>query len=762
VVAVVVLVAMGRHAGNVSDVERNLFQLLNSLPGGLQSLFRLAYSLGQLWAVGLVVAAALIGRRWRLARDLLASGVLAWAAGRILGALVVQHAGLADSIDAVTRAGKSPSFPLVRLAVVVAIVAAASPYLTRLTRRVGMMLWIVLALAALYLGTAFPNDIVAAIVLGWGVAAAVHLLFGSPGGRPTTAQVAASLEELGVKASGVHLAPTQPTSGATLMLGDDDRGRLWVKVIGRDEADAQFLAKLWRFVVYKDSGPMFFWTRVQQVEHEAYATLRARDAGVRVADVVTAATAGPGVAVLVERRVSGSRLGDVDSGTVTDALLDDLWHQVGCLHRAHLAHGELHAGNVLIDDTGPTLVGFAAASVAGTADRRPNDVAELLASTAAVVGPARAVDAAARGIGPDALSTSLPLLQPAALSRETRATVGRKELRDRLKHLRELGAAAAGTDPPALEQFHRVKGSNILMAVGLFVAVGALMSQVGSPAKVWETVKDANWAWVAVATALSLATNVGYAIGVQGCVTTRIPLVATTELQLAMSFSNLAVPAVGGTATQVRFLQKQGVDLATAVAAGGLLSSIAGIVVQIMIFAVALWLTPDTFKFPNVPTSGIIPVVLAAVAVIGAIAGLVLGIPRLRKVVVPPVKVAVSSLWGALRSPRQLMLMFVGNAIVAILYGLCLLAALEAFGASLSFWTILVINIGIGTIASLVPVPGGSVAVSSIGFSGALTAFGVPTEVAVSAILTHQIVVSYVPAVVGWFATTDMIRRDEL
>ncbi len=396
------------------------------------------------------------------------------------------------------------------------------------------------------------------------------------------------------------------------------------------------------------------------------------------------------------------------------------------------------------------------------ADRRPYDVAELLASTAAIVGDAPATDAARRGVGSDALLRSLPLLQPAALSRQTRAASRHKELRDRLKHLRELGAAAAGTEPPALEQYHRVKGSSLFMAVGLFVAVAALMSQVGSPEKVWEAVKDANWAWVALATVLSLATNIGYAIGVQGCVTTRIPLGPTTELQVAMSFSNLAVPAVGGTATQVRFLQKQGVDLPTAVAAGGLLSTLAGIVVQIMIFVVALWLTPDTFSFPNVPTSGIFPMVLAAVGVLGVVAGVVLGIPRLRKVVVPPVKVAISSLWNALRSPRQLTLMFVGNSIVAILYGFCLLAALEAFGASLSIWTILVINIGIGTIASLVPIPGGSVAVSSIGFSGALTAFGVPTDVAVSAILTHQIVVSYVPAVVGWFATTDMIRRDYL
>ncbi len=195
--AIVVLVVLGGHTGHVTGVEQNLFVFFNSLPGALRAPFRALYSLGQLWAVGLVVAAALIGRRWRLARDLLLSGVVAWVLARILGAVVAQHGSLTDGINAVTRMGTSPSFPLVRLAVVVAIVAAASPYLTRLTRRIGAVLWIVLALAALYLGTAYPNDIFAAIVLGWGVAAAIHLVFGSPGGRPTTAQVSAALEELG-------------------------------------------------------------------------------------------------------------------------------------------------------------------------------------------------------------------------------------------------------------------------------------------------------------------------------------------------------------------------------------------------------------------------------------------------------------------------------------------------------------------------------------------------------------------------------------
>ena len=54
------------------------------------------------------------------------------------------------------------------------------------------------SVSAMYLGSGYPSDILGALFLGWGVAALVHLAFGSPGGRPTKPQVAASLAELGV------------------------------------------------------------------------------------------------------------------------------------------------------------------------------------------------------------------------------------------------------------------------------------------------------------------------------------------------------------------------------------------------------------------------------------------------------------------------------------------------------------------------------------------------------------------------------------
>lgn len=762
--ALVLFVLLARHHDHITTVEQNIFELFNSLPGGLKAFFRLLYGLGALWAVGLVFAAAIVARRVRLARDLLLSGLVAWGLARFIGSEVVDRIGLSAGLHAVVRLGhRTPNFPFTRLAVVVAIICAASPYLTLPSRRIGRTLVVALALSALYLGTALPNDILGGLVLGWGIAASVHLVFRSPGGRPTTVQVAACLAQLDVPAHDVRLAPRQPPN-ATLMLCDDDRGRLVLKVIGRDEADAQFLSKLWRFLFYKDRSASLYWTRLQQVEHEAYTALRARDRGVNVPEVVVAATAGPGTALLVLRALEGTLLAELDPTAITDDLLVAVWQQVARLHEANMAHGNLNAHHIFVTSDGPALVDFSATSATNVVDRRPDDIAELLASTAALIDEDRAVAAAVQGIGAQALVPALPLLQPAALNRETRLAGGhrRREFRSRLKRVAELAAEAAGTDVPPLQELHRVKATNVLMAVGMFVAAAALLSEVGDPSLLWHTVETADWGWLTLALFLSLSTNVTFAIGLMGTVPIRLPLARTSELQLSMSFANLAVPAVGGMAAQIRFLQKQGADLASAVASGGLLANVAGPIAQLVILVIALALTPDEVNFLDVPTGSIADFVLLAALVICVIAGVVFGVPRIRRAAMPPIRQAASTLWSALRSPRNLALLVGGNAATAVLFGWCLFACIQAFGTSPSIWTLLVVNIGVTTVASLVPIPGGTTAVSTVGVSGALTAFGVPTEVAVSAVLANQLVVNYVPAIFGWFATKDLLDHDYL
>ncbi len=184
-VAVLVVVAACLHEGDFTETEHDLFLFFNRLPGSLRSLFEIAYGAAALWAVGLLVVAAFVSRRRRLSRDLAISGLGAWVVGRLLGATIGGHETLGEGLKVLIRLDDGPSFPVVRLAVVTAVICAAAPYVTRPVRRVGQALVLCLGLAALYLGTGSPNGVLAAIVLGWGVAAAVHLVFGSPGGRPT-------------------------------------------------------------------------------------------------------------------------------------------------------------------------------------------------------------------------------------------------------------------------------------------------------------------------------------------------------------------------------------------------------------------------------------------------------------------------------------------------------------------------------------------------------------------------------------------------
>lgn len=761
VFATAIVAALAAHASSPGAIELDLFRLINGLPSQLSSTFRTLYAAGTLWAAGLAVAAAVVGRRKRLARDLLLAGVVAWGLAHIMGALVA-GGSLSQGLRAVTRVrGLAPEFPLARIAVVAAVVSTAAPYLTRPTRRIGYVFCLLVSFSALYLGNGLPDDVLGGFFFGLAVAAGVHLVFGSPGGRPTSAQVRAALGELGVHAHDLRLVERQP-HGSTVMVGGDRTGSLIVRVIGRDEADAQFLAKLWRFVFYKDSGPTLYLTRLQEVEHSAYVAMVARSRGIQVPEVVIAGQAGPKAAVVVERSVEGVRLADLPAAAVDDSVLAELWHQVSLLRTARIRHGALDTDHVVVTAAGPVIVGFGAGSALTTADAK-HDLVSLLVSTAGIVGAERAVAAFATGLGTDPLPDLLPLLQPAALDRRVRSVIGhRRDLKATLDRLRVVGADAAGVPTPRLEQLYRVSGRNLFLAVGTLLAVFALLGQVSNPGRLWHTISGADWTWVTVALALSLGTNIPYAIALMGTVPQRLRLWPTTELQLSMSFTNLAVPGVGGMASQVRFLQKQGIDLASAVTAGGLVSTTANGVVNLGVFALAVALSPRSFRLGAIPVSGIVSGLLVAVAVTSVAAAVVIGVPRLRQAVMPPLRRATSTVVTVGRSPRHLALIIVGFLGVAIIYAFCLRACLAAFGGTLSFWTLLALAVGTQTLAALVPVPGGGAALSAVGLSGLLTAFGIGPQAAVAAVLVNQLVVTYIPALPGWFATRHLIQRDEL
>jgi undecaprenyl-diphosphatase len=760
VVAAALFALLAWHSHRYFGFEKRLNDFLQSFPDDAVTLARAAYGLLALWALGIVVVGVALARRWRLARDVAVAGVLAWMLGRLF-AFFVHQTDLAHAFSVVLDPRAAPRFPLVRVELAVAVIAVAGPYLTRPTRWVGRVAIGFLAVIAMYLGRGFLTELAGALVLGWGVANLVKFAFGTPIGRPTLMQVTRAVRALAVPVGDVRPAADQPV-GRAVFLGEstvDPGSTVRITALGRDEADAQFMARLGRYIAYRNAPPTLFPTRRQQVEYEAYVCLLAAAGGVSVPKTLLAADAGA-VALLVQVDAPGAPLAQLDEHVVTDALVDEVWRQVGLLHAARITHGALDAHHFVVDGDCVAVVGWSHAATGVGARGADHDVAQLLAMTTAMVGEVRAVAAARRALPDERIRAALPFLQAAALPGPTREALDHGDgMEHHLEHLRDHAATVVDSDVPELRRLYRVHPRQLLMAVGALVGIAVLFSRVGDPAEFWASIRDANWWYVTLAFCLGLATDVAFAVAFLGTVPVRIPLWPAIELQSSLSFANLAVPVAADTAMQIRFLQKNGMDLSESVATGGILSSVSEIIIQLSLFGIALWLAPDSIEFGKIDTTQIVVVVLIAIFVVGVGAAVVMSVRRIRHVVIPPVVRALRAVWSAVKSPVRILLMLVGNIAAQCFYAGSLLACLHAFGASLDFWTLLALNIGISLIASLVPVPGGGTAVSAIGLSGMMVALGVPTAAATAAILAHQLAVSYLPAIPGWFASNDLVRK---
>ena len=281
--AVVALALLTLVAVPQAGYERALTTLARAVPGAFDSLWRLLIDLLGL-AVLVVVVATVVRRRFALLRDLVVAAVAALAI-----ALVVERAAVNawPELSGSLRISGAWFAPL-RLSIPAAVAMTASPHLSQPARRVDRWVVLMAALASVLLGASTPTGAVAGVVIGMMAAAAVHLTFGSCRGRPSLDDVAVALAGLGVAARSVGAADRQ-REGLFLVDATDAGGDpLVVKVFGRDANDTQLLTTLWRTVWYREAGSPTSVGRLQQVEHEAFLTLLAAQAGVPTARVVTA------------------------------------------------------------------------------------------------------------------------------------------------------------------------------------------------------------------------------------------------------------------------------------------------------------------------------------------------------------------------------------------------------------------------------------------------------------------------------------------
>jgi undecaprenyl-diphosphatase len=414
-------------------------------------------------------------------------------------------------------------------------------------------------------------------------------------------------------------------------------------------------------------------------------------------------------------------------------------------------------------DGRPWLIDFGFAEIAATNQMLDTDVAELLSSTALKVGPQRAVDAAIAVIGKGAVASAAPRIQPLALSTATRRSLmARKPLCDELRRYAGEASGAGDVEPQDLQ---RIKWRTVLIFVSLAIAFYVLIPQLADVSGVWSKLKAADWTWALYALGASALTYVGATLTVTGAVPVRIPFFSTLGTQLAGSFVNRIIPArVGGIATNVRYLQKQGIDLPVASSSVGL-QQLSGLLVHVTLSVVfLLWAGRSGAEAFDFLPSG--QTVLIGLTVLLALSGLLFLLPAgrgvLRKRVTPILRRAGEGIGEVVRRPLKLAELLGGSVFLTLSYIAALVFSVYAFGApDVSVASIGVVFLVGSAISSAAPTPGGIGAVEAALIAG-LTAVGLDRDVAVPAVFLYRIATFWLPILPGWIAFVVLQRRGDL
>src|SRR5829696_7160536 len=582
--AVVAVVVLTFPAPGPTSIDSLVSNLVQGLPGLFGWFWEIAYDQLIVWSLALLALSLFAHGRKRLLFEELLAGALAVGVSLVAGWLA--GTSWSESFKAVEASGSPPIYLAVRLALATAVVVMASPYLARPFRYAGRWVVGIGAAAGIALGTSLPIGMAVAFAVGIGSAAIVHLLFGSPAGRLTLDQVADALAELGVDAAGLRQAPLEPRGVAMATAEAPDGRSLLVKVYGRDASEGQLLASAWSSLWYRGDTPHLSLGRQAQVEHEAFVTLLAERAGVSVLPVVAAGMASQRDALLVTE-ATGRPLRTLDPLQVDDELLEAIWRNLGRLHAQGVAHRRLDASRILIrPDQTPAFGDFAGAAVAADNADIAADRAQVLVATALAVGPQRAASAALAALGTDALSQVLPLLQPAAVERQTRHAIGDQDWG--LEDLRTACADAAGVEVPKLARLRRVSvqsiGVVLLIALVAYAIISAL-ADVGL-ANLVEEFKAADLVWLAVALALSPVVPMAQAFATLGASFRPLRYGPVLMLEYAIQFIALAVPSSAARlALDIRFFGRNGIEGGAALSIG-VIASVCGFIVQVLLIVV--------------------------------------------------------------------------------------------------------------------------------------------------------------------------------
>ncbi|WP_436849092.1 lysylphosphatidylglycerol synthase domain-containing protein [Streptomyces atriruber] len=614
-----------------------------------------------------------------------------------------------------------------------------------------LVLFVVLLLDAftmLVTGYTTPFSIILTVLIGWAVAYGTLYAVGSPNVRPTGQTLLAGLRHVGfhpVSASREESPDSEHGDrGRRYFVTLEDGPPLDVTVIDREQQAQGFFYRVWRRLTLRGITQRRSLQSLRQaLEQEALLAYAAIAAGANAPKLIATSELGPDAVMLVYEHTGGRSLDLLPDEAITDELLCDTWRQVQALQSRRIAHRRLAGDAILVDRSGTVILTDLRGGEIAAGDLVLRiDIAQLLAALGLRVGAERAVATAVEILGPDAVADCLPLLQPIALTRSTRSTLG-KLARERSQREREavleasrksrqsVRAEVAGdgradkpsskqekqaakqerqaekqaiddaldqareedlltqirhqvllirpTAPVEPAQLERIRPRTLISFIAGAIGAYFLLSQL-THVEFGTLFQEAEWGWVAAAVGFSTLSYFAAAMSLLGFVPERVPFLRAVAAQVAGSFVKIVAPAaVGGVALNTRFLQRSGVRSGLAVASVGA-SQLFGLGSHILLLLIFGYLT-GTEKTPSFTPSRTVIAGLLSVAVLVLV---VTAIPFLRKFVVTRVRSlfagVVPRMLDVLQRPQKLLTGIGGMLLLTLMFVLCLDASVRAFG----------------------------------------------------------------------------------
>lgn len=758
VLAAVLLTGLGLIASDTGrGVNDDLVRLLADLPPVLVRTVRTLAAFGALALTLAFMVREIVRSQTRRLIEALLTGMIAIAVVQVLDRVIEAFASEALQ-SALIRPGVGDTVrPLdTYLAAMLAFVAVVGVAQDPRWRS------LLIAVTALYVVSVFTStrasllSLLLSMVIGGIVGVSVRYLAGSANLRPDAHQILASLADRGIVLRRLERTSSAEQEYRSYLAVDSADRRLRVHVLDRDLIASGAVYNAYRLMRIRTeiaSSPALSLERV--AEHRSLLAMAAAATGVAMPRLLAGVRCGADAIVLVYERVDGSPLLEP-----TDRQLDELWASVLKLHRSHITHRGLRAANMLVEPGGETvLLPIPQDGTAFATDLRINlDRVELLISTVELVGVQRAVRSARGVLSDEELAAIVTVLQPIALSRQTREAI--RDDPELIEAVREEIEGQTHQQPPELARVERVRPRTIISVVAVIVAGYLIVGQLGS-VDLLTVLAGARWEWLPLVLAASAASYLAAALSLTGYVGEKLSFARTVLAQLAASFAGFVTPpAVGGLAVNIRYLRKAGLRTAGAAASVGMAQVVNGASHVVLLIAFAA-VTGVTTRH-DVPVPGWAFGVLGA---LGVLVSIMLAVPTARRWLLarllPPLQEALPRLLNLLTNPAKLTQGVLGALLLNGSYIGALWFSVLAFDGQATLAQVAVVYLAGAAIGSVAPTPGGLGAVE-VALATGLAAAGMSSAAAISAVLLYRLATFWLPVPAGWLAMRWLLRRDAL